>query len=180
MGAHPLQDGEQVLWTGRPQRRQRWFYEHTVLLVIGVLVVTFVVMTNVLDGSVSSLTAWYLAIFVLVGAHFERLKIRRALARAISYQVTTQRIIFTAHWPSGTEVRWIWLGPLSSPRVRAGADGLGTITFGIGPFMRWQLRTTELNGAWAPFVPELRNVPDAQQVAELITRLQGAQRLQDS
>ena len=173
MGMYPLQDGEEVLWSGWPQRQRRWFYEHTVLIVISVLVVTQIVLSTALGGS--PLSAWYLAFLVLAAVYLERLKIRRAWARAISYQVTSQRIIFTARWPGGTESRWVWLAPLSPPQVRVGADGVGTVTFGIGLWTRWQLRNDEMRGAWAPFVPELRNIQDAQQVAELITRLQGAQ-----
>ena len=173
MGAYPLQDGEQVMWSGRPQRPQRWFYEHTVLLVITVLVVTSVVVTTALSGPPTLVTTWYLAVIVAAGLFTERLKTRRGWAHAVIYQVTSHRIIFIAQWPAGAEFRWVWLGPLSEPRVSAGADGVGTVTFRINPLTRWQLRNNELQGAWAPFVAELRNIPDAQQVADLITWLQG-------
>ncbi|UUV31956.1 hypothetical protein NQK81_00485 [Amycolatopsis roodepoortensis] len=66
---------------------------------------------------------------------------RRARDRALSYLVTTQRIIVAASRPNGTEFRRVWLRYVQHPpKVKAGKAGGGTITFG-GVRGRRQLRS---------------------------------------
>jgi hypothetical protein len=56
------------------------------------------------------------------------------------------------------------------PRVRVDHHGTGTITFGASRWLRWNLAAKPRLGAWAPIVPELYAIPDAERVAELIRR----------
>ncbi|MBB5849985.1 hypothetical protein ACFQ05_22545 [Amycolatopsis umgeniensis] len=110
---------------------------------------------------------------VFVGLFFlfqQRILARRARDRALSYLVTTQRIIFVANWPTGAEFRWVWLAYLQVPhRVKADEAGLGTITFG-GRWNRSRTQENELRGAWATPVLELRAIPEARRVADLIVQ----------
>ncbi|MBE1576899.1 hypothetical protein [Amycolatopsis roodepoortensis] len=77
------------------------------------------------------------------------------------FLVTTQRIIFVASRPNGTEFRWVWLRYVQlPPKVKAGKAGGGAITFGgcVGP----------------PSAPvlELRAIADTANVANLILQAQ--------
>ncbi|WP_410673505.1 hypothetical protein [Amycolatopsis sp. cmx-4-68] len=168
MGIYPLQDGEQLLWSGAPQRRQRWFYEHYVMVLGSAALICFVGFWIAVDDSIKGfLIAWPM-LTVLFIAQGQQLQTRRARALATTYLVTDQRIIYVAQWPTGAEYRWVRLVRLPPARVKAGEDGVGTITFGTSWWTRGRLAQKEHLGAWAPFVPELRAIADAPRVADLI------------
>ncbi|MFD5244228.1 hypothetical protein ACFWIW_06780 [Amycolatopsis sp. NPDC058340] len=164
MQLYPVQEGEEVLWGGAPLRPRKWFPEYTQMIMLVALIVFFVVIS-------AHIAALFPAIGLLVGisAFFhQRLLDRRARDRALSYLVTSRRIIFVANWPSGTEFRWVWVRYLHlSPQVKVDETGVGTITFG-SRWSRSRISENELRGAWAPPVPELRAIPDARRVADLI------------
>ncbi|MEU3627623.1 hypothetical protein BS329_39520 [Amycolatopsis coloradensis] len=166
MQTYPLQEGEEVLWAGTSQRPRKWFPEYTQMIAITGLVVFLIVLRRHFSG-------WSLlvgAYVVLFGLLLQRASDRRARDRAMSYLVTSHRIIFVASWPNGTEFRWAWLPYLLlPPRVKADASGVGTISFG-GWWSRVQFREKELRGAWAPPVLELRAIADAANVAKLIVQ----------
>jgi hypothetical protein len=168
MQQYPLRENEHVLWNGSSQRRQKWFHEHTGLVLLVLLFPLAVVLQMVLfkNSAMVPMYTGLLAAFFSVG--YQRLVDRRSRARAMTYVVTNQRIIFAVNWPNGSEYRWIGLNWLpSEPRVRADESGVGTIVFGSS-WSRWRSRENELRGAWVPPVLELFQIADAQRVAELI------------
>lgn len=170
METYPLQDGEQVLWSGAPRRRRRWSDEHLVLLVNCLLLVAaFVVATVVYDDLTMYVAVIVAAVFV-VSTSGAQVRDRRARALVTTYLVTDRRIVFVAQWPNGAEFRWVWHHLMRPPRVRVDHHGTGTITFGASRWLRWNLAAKPRLGAWAPIVPELYAIPDAERVAELIRR----------
>ncbi|MFC3454360.1 hypothetical protein [Amycolatopsis speibonae] len=99
---------------------------------------------------------------------YQRMTDRRSRELALSYLVTTQRIIFVTNWRTGAEFRWVWFQYLQhSPSVKVNETGVGTVTYGSA-WGRSRVRANELRGAWAPPVLELRAIPDARRVADLI------------
>ncbi|MEV7548380.1 hypothetical protein AB0N89_01990 [Amycolatopsis sp. NPDC089917] len=164
MHTYPLQEGEEVLWVGAPQRPRKWFPEHIQMLVLAVPA-ALLIFSWVADSRWPPLIGLFAAFFVLF---HQRLSDRRSRDRVLSYLVTTQRIVFVATWQSGTEFRWVWLRYLQlAPSVEVDETGVGTITYG-SRWSRARLRGNELRGAWAPPVMELRAIPDARRVADLI------------
>jgi hypothetical protein len=176
MTSYPVQDGEQVLWSGRPHRPQRWFFEHFAMVLFGVAFVVAHFM--MLSQETPQWGAWILSgVFAgLAGTGIKRVRGRRALSLAIVYLVTDRRIVFVAEWPSGAEFRWVWLGQLAAPHVRADEQGIGTIVFSEGAWARFKGARGSMREVWAPFTPRLRAVPDASRVAELIRQVQGRPR----
>ncbi|MCR6487780.1 hypothetical protein M8542_33640 [Amycolatopsis sp. OK19-0408] len=166
---YPLQDGERLLWSGRPEHARRWFPEHLALLVGAIAVIGVLGTWFVLDDSFVAFVGLPLALVLLFTTTLPHLRNSRARAFATTYLVTDQRIIFVAQWPSGAEYRWVRLSRLGPPRVKADDRGVGTITFGTSPWTRWQLANKPQPGAWAPFVPDLYAIAGAARVAELIS-----------
>jgi hypothetical protein len=168
MGNYPLQADEQLLWSGAPQRRKRWFYEHYAMVVgVATILGVLCLWISISDSSDGFTFLYGIMIFFVVTTNLQ-LQSHRARALATTYLVTDQRIIFVAQWPTGAEYRWVRLVFLQEPRVKAGEDGVGTITFGASWWTRWQLVQKQQLGAWAPFAPELRAIADAPHVADLI------------
>ncbi|WP_037312019.1 hypothetical protein [Amycolatopsis orientalis] len=168
MQKYPLNEGEVLLWSGSPQQRQKWFPEHTGM-VLSFLVFPAVVALEVifLDIGTSALMSvgLLLAFFFVL---YQRLLDRRSRAGVMTYLVTNQRIVFAANWLNGSEYRWVWLNRLpSEPQVRADETGVGTIVFG-SRWSRARAHENELRGAWAPPALEMYQVADAQRVADLI------------
>jgi len=168
MRMYPLQEGEEVLWTGQAQRPRKWFPEYTVMIIVIGMVAGLIAF-----GYLGSALPFYAGMLPAFGVLlFQRVTDRRARDRALSYLVTSQRIIFVASWPNGTEFRWVWLRFVQMPpKAKAGEAGVGTITFG-GVWGRRQLRENELRGAWAPLYLELRAIADVENVANLIAQAQ--------
>ncbi|KZB85945.1 hypothetical protein [Amycolatopsis regifaucium] len=168
MQKYPLNEGEVLLWSGSPQRRQKWFPEHTAL-VLSVVVFPAIVALQLIvfdDSTAAPMLGGLLIAFFCVA--YQRLLDRRSRAGVTTYLVTNQRIVFAANWLNGSEFRWVWLTWLpSEPRVRADDTGVGTIVFG-SRWSRARVRENELRGAWAPPALELHQVADAQRVADLI------------
>lgn len=172
MGMYPLRDGEQLLWSGKPEHPQRWFLEHLVLLVVVVLAAALVVLLAVLDPS-DPIYVLYMPMIVVMAAFTPgHLRSVHARAQATKYLVTDLRIVFVMQWPTGAEFRWVWHHRLPPARVKANSRGIGTITFGTSRWTRWSLANKPQFGAWAPFAPRLHAIADAQQVAELIRQAQ--------
>ncbi|MFC9255028.1 hypothetical protein [Amycolatopsis thailandensis] len=164
MHTYPLQEGEEVLWTGAPLRPRKWFPEY---IQMAALVVPCVGLTLlwVEDSGWPAFIGLFAAFFVLI---HQRLLDRRSREHALSYLVTTQRVVFVVNWQTGTEFRWVWFRYLQhSPEVKVDETGVGTVTYGS----RWgrsRVRASELRGVWAAPVLELRAIPDARRVADLI------------
>jgi len=169
---YPLQNDERLLWSGAPERPQRWFAEHFVLLFAVVVGVTLLVLVGVFDPAFPIEIPYLSLLPVLAVASRRQLQPARARAHATTYLVTDLRVIFVAQWPSGAEFRWVWHHRLPPARVKAGEHDIGTITFGTSPWTRWVLANKPYSGAWAPFVPDLHAIADAERVAELIRRAQ--------
>ncbi|WP_326949885.1 hypothetical protein OG439_14545 [Amycolatopsis sp. NBC_01307] len=172
MSPYPLQDGERVLWSGAPTRRRRWLREHHVRLFGALLVVAAVATAIVVDRR----NAQYLGLFTILLFGFgifwsRRLANRRARLDVETYFVTDRRVVFVAQWPTGAEFRWAWLNRLGPAQVKTGAD---TVIFGTSFAARWRVANQNHEGAWAPFVPELWAIPDAERVAALIRQAQSA------
>lgn len=172
MEIYPLQEGERLLWSGRPVRPRRWFAEHLVLLVTVVMVMTFLVLAAVFDPDFPFEVLYLSLIPVFVVASRRQLQPARARALATTYLVTDRRIVFVAQWPTGAEFRWAWHHRLPPARTKTDERGVGTITFGTSPWIRWTLANQPHSGAWAPFAPDLHAIADAERVAELIRQAQ--------
>jgi hypothetical protein len=171
---YPLQDGERLLWSGRPARPRRWFPEHFVLAVGTVAAFGFFGTWFVVYDSVEAFVGLPIFTTILFTTTVPQLQSRRARALSTTYVVTDQRIVFAAHWPNGAEYRWVRFSRLGPPRVKADDGGVGTITFGTSRWTRWQLATKPQAGVWVPFVPDLYAVADAPRVAELIDEARNA------
>ncbi|WP_328603929.1 hypothetical protein OG943_28110 [Amycolatopsis sp. NBC_00345] len=174
MQAFPMEVGEQELWRGRPVRQPRWYWEHTVLVVLGLAFLATFIVPETTGLPPLPFFAWYPALAVMVTPVIYQLQGRRALTVATTYVVTTVRLVLVAQWPAAAEYRWVRLNDLGRPEVKQRPDGTGTILFGTRPYTRWGLRNQPVRGAWAPFLPELRAIPDAQRVAALIEGAQHA------
>ncbi|OXM46078.1 hypothetical protein [Amycolatopsis alba] len=164
MQLYPLQEGEEVLWTGAPQRPRKWFPEHIQMVALAVPFV-FLFFVWVEHSGLPPFIGLFAAFFILF---HQRLSDRRSRENVLTYMVTNQRIIFVANWQAGTEFRWVWFRYLQHPpEVKVDETGVGTVTYGS----RWgrsRVRSNELRGAWAAPVLELRAIPDARRVADLI------------
>jgi len=171
MHTYPLQEGEEVLWTGAPQRPRKWFPEHTQMIEVVVAFVLLMVYWG-------DLPVWAPFVGLLIGSLIflhQRLTDRRSRETVLSYLVTTQRIVFVANWPNAAEFRWVWFQYLQfAPSVKVDETGVGTITYG-SHWRRFKMKNEELRGAWAPPALELRAIRDARRVADLIE--QGRNRL---
>ncbi|MEV4601170.1 hypothetical protein AB0K15_27685 [Amycolatopsis sp. NPDC049253] len=167
---YPIEEGETVLWSGRPQRYHRRFRDYYWWVVLAVLVVGGSFVIAVLDVLDVALYPWVIVIALVAGFAVERPKERRALLAVTTYFVTDRRLVFVAHGGSGSEFRSAALAGLRPPRVHALGDGLGTIDF-RPTWWEW-VKDQEYRPrpAWHPFLPELVAVRDAQQLADLIER----------
>ncbi|MFJ7213958.1 hypothetical protein [Amycolatopsis sp. NPDC098790] len=161
----PLDNDEQLLWSGRPERPQRWFPEHFIML-FGTLALVGILGTWVaIHDSPEAFFALFTGLpgfLVITHAQLQR---RRSRTYATTYLVTDQRIIFATRWQSGVEYRWVRFSRLGPPRVKVDEHGIGTITFGKSgrqpdPHTR------------ASFAPDLRAIADARRVAGLIAGAQ--------
>ncbi|WP_037815342.1 hypothetical protein [Amycolatopsis sp. VC5-11] len=171
---YPLAEGEQLLWSGRPQRfvrRYRDYHGYVVsvvafqaLIAIGVLgVAKFEV-----DLAIFALVPGFFG--MLIGLSAERNRQRKLLLGVLTYLVTDRRLIFVADRPGGIEFRWIWHPDLREPRVRDHGDGTGTVDF--RPTLREWLRDQQYRAqsSLSMMLPELLAIEDAEHVAELIVR----------
>jgi hypothetical protein len=174
MGIYPLQDGERVLWSGRPEHPKRWFAEHLVLLLSIAVGVTALVLMGTFDPDFPIEFLYLSMIPLAVVASRTQLQGLRARAFAATYVVTDLRVIFVMQWPTGAEFRWVWHHRLPPARTKTDERGVGTITFGTSPWTRWTLANKPQSGAWAPFAPDLHAIADAERVAELIRQAQRA------
>ncbi|PKV94835.1 hypothetical protein ATK30_5723 [Amycolatopsis echigonensis] len=126
---YPLAEGEQLLWSGRPQRYVRRYrdYHHYVVVAIVIVGGLAVAATSGLDyGGMVGCNA---VAGVMIGFAVERNRERRGFIAGTTYLVTDRRLIFVSQWPPGVEFRWVQLAVLRPPRVRDHGDGTGTIDF---------------------------------------------------
>lgn len=167
---YPLQDDERLLWSGRPERPQRWFPEHFTMLFGTIALVGVLGTWVVVHDSAEAFFALFTGLPACLIIMHAQLQSRRSRAYATTYLVTDQRIIFVTQWQSGVEHRWVRFGRLGPPRVKVDEQGVGTITFGKS---RWARRQPG-SDARTPFAPDLRAIADARRVAELIAEAQHA------
>lgn len=167
-----LQPGEQLLWSGRPQRIAPrgldWYH-----LAAGVVWVSLVGASALVFGRASQ-TYYIGAVFafgglaIAWGPVFARLW---AMRRTV-YAVTDRRVV-VADGVSGRTRASAYLGALPPPATRPRLDGVGTVTFG------------EADGLLSVFAAQLKQkspqatialvaVPDAERVRDLIARGQAA------
>ncbi|WP_116204464.1 hypothetical protein [Amycolatopsis circi] len=167
---YPLVEGEQLLWSGRPQRYVRRYRDYHYYLTVGFLILFAAGLTTILSLSYGVMIGWVVVFVLAAATAHERNRERRAFIAVTTYLVTDRRLIFVSESPPGIEFRWIRLNDLRPPRVRDHGDGTGTIDF--HPTATEWLRDQSYRSrpAWYPILPELMAVPSAAQVAELIAR----------
>jgi len=168
---NPLLEGEQLLWSGRPQRYVRRYRDfHNYLTIAIILIGGSGLLATRANLDFWILSGWYAVLALLLSTAFERNRDRRGFVAVTSYLVTDQRLIFVSAGECGTEYRWVPLDGLRPPRVRAHGDGTGTIDFRptVPEWLRDQGYRTR--PAWQPALPELMAVRDPDRVAELIAR----------
>ncbi|WIX82281.1 hypothetical protein QRX50_16710 [Amycolatopsis carbonis] len=167
-----IEDGETVLWTGRPQRRHRRFHDYLPWAVVVVLIVgDGVVLAFYADFSLWMI--WFYMIALAVGVAIHSGSVRSKRHAATSYPVTDRRLIIAMHFAHGVDYRWVPMAVLGTPRVHELHDGLGTVDF-----KKSVLRATLRLDPWrqstlVPIYPELVAIRDAHEVAELIERHAG-------
>ncbi|MEV0071139.1 MULTISPECIES: hypothetical protein [unclassified Amycolatopsis] len=166
----PIEEGETVLWSGRPQRYHRRFRDYYWWVVLAVLAFGGSFVIAWFDVLNAAFYAWIIVLALVAGFAVERPKERRALLAITTYFVTDRRLVFVAHGGSGSEFRWVPLAALRAPRVHDLGDGLGTIDF-RPTWWEW-VKDQEYRPrpAWHPMLPELVAVRDAAQLADLIAR----------
>ena len=167
---YPLAEGEQLLWSGRPQRYVRRYRDCHYYVVVAIVIVAASGLTATLNLSYGVILGWSVVFSMVLGSGHERNRERRGFIAVTTYLVTDRRLIFVSDSPPGIEFRWVQLSDLRPPRVRDHGDGTGTIDF--HPTVRECLRDQGFRSrpAWYPMLPELMAVRDAAQVADLIAR----------
>ncbi|MGW4401468.1 hypothetical protein ACWEHA_39740 [Amycolatopsis nivea] len=171
---YPLAEGEQLLWSGRPQRYPHGYaryHGYVVATVSFVALVAVGVIGTVKFGVDLALFALWPGFFGLVlGLAAERNRQRKVLLGVLTYLVTDRRLVFVADRPSGAEFRWVWLPDLGKPRVRDHGDGTGTVGFGAS--LRVWLRDQQFRAqsSLATMVPELIAIEEPEHVADLIAQ----------
>ncbi|WP_406637448.1 hypothetical protein [Amycolatopsis sp. WGS_07] len=167
---YPLAEGEQLLWSGRPQRYVRRYRDRHYYVTVGILLLAAAGVTAALDLNNWAMIGWIVVLSLVLTSGLERNRERRGFIAVTTYLVTDRRLIFVSDSPPGIEFRWVQLTDLRPPRVRDHGDGTGTIDF--HPTVTEWLRDQGFRSrpAWYPILPELMAVPDAAQVAELIAR----------
>jgi hypothetical protein len=165
---YPLAEGEQLLWSGRPQRYVRRYRDNHYYLTVAILLVAAAAVAAAYDLAIWSLLGWVVVLGLVASTGLERNRDRRAFIAATTYLVTARRLVFVSEGPSGIEFRWIGLADLRPPRVHDHGDGTGTIDF--HPTANEWLKDQGYRSrpAWFPILPELMAVPDAARVAGLI------------
>ncbi|MGW7536124.1 hypothetical protein [Amycolatopsis sp. NPDC054798] len=167
---YPLAEGEQLLWSGRPQRYVRRYRDYHNYLMVALLIVGGATLAATFDLSHGGVIGWGVVLGLLAGTARERNRERRGFVAVTTYLVTDRRLIFVSESPPGVEFRWVQLADLRPPRVRDHGDGTGTIDF--RPTVTEWLRDQGYRSrpVWYPILPELMAVPHAAQVADLIAR----------
>ncbi|MBB1153884.1 MULTISPECIES: hypothetical protein [Amycolatopsis] len=167
---YPLAEGEQLLWSGRPQRYVRRYRDYHYYLTVGILLLVVSVLIATLNLSYWVMVGWIAVLSLVFNGGIERNRERRGFIAVTTYLVTDRRLIFVSESPPGAEFRWVQLADLRPPRVRDHGDGTGTIDF--HPTVSEWLRDQGFRSrpAWYPILPELMAVPDAAHVADLISR----------
>jgi hypothetical protein len=171
-----LSDREELLWTGQPKqgiifRGYDLFLVPFSFLWGGGLLLG--VVGGMLDGfSGSDFPIFLLPIFFFFGLVAFYITIGRFLLDIYSrskivYGITNRRIIVQDEGIGG-KTKSYDLKSLSNLSVEQGKDGRGTITIGASPSGRWMMRGFGFPGMNAYMPPALEQIPNAQQVYELI------------
>ena len=159
-----LLPGEQLLWSGRPQRfaldGTDWYR-----LAFGVVWVTLGLVFFAHGRLGFFPVVW--AVGGLLIAWVPVALRQRALRRAV-YAVTNWRVV-VADRVSGATRTSAYLGALPPPVAQAGADGVGAVSFGgSGGFLDAMVSAANTRSAPIKFVA----VPDAERVRDLIAQAQ--------
>ncbi|MBE8522773.1 PH domain-containing protein [Amycolatopsis sp. H6(2020)] len=167
-----LLPGEQLLWSGRPQRiapRGLDWYR----LAFGVVWVSVVAASGLVFARASQ-TYYIGAVFAFCGlaAAWGPVLGRLWAMRRTVYAVTDRRVV-VADGVSGRTRASAYLGALPPPVTRPRQDGVGTVTFGEAGGL-----LSTFGAQPAPKSPQativLVAVPDAERVRDLIARGQAA------
>jgi len=170
---YPLLEGEELLWSGRPQRFPRRFRNYRGYLVwtaavVSLLALAFAAAVATHYPPFEMMASVYPVFVIVLLLIAERERQRKALFAVLGYQVTSRRIVFTAERGEGFEVRWVWLADLRAPRVREHGDGTGAVDFRptLAEYFRdGRFRT---QSSLLMMLPELAAIEDAERVAGLI------------
>lgn len=182
-GAHmasELLDGEQVLWSEKPDSRG-WFYPEDLALVpLSLLLAGFAIFweASVLAGHEGTaqktlFLLWGIP-FVLIGLYLVagRLFARRWVRRRASYVLTDRRVLsFSPSLTGHTGVKMVWLSSYPPLQKHVGPDGYGTLCMGpLAPGQRW----LGGNSGWPGFAMMsgsaivLADIPDVDRVYRLL------------
>ncbi|MET9263652.1 hypothetical protein [Amycolatopsis sp. NPDC004079] len=171
---YPLAEGEQLLWSGRPQRYVRRYADYHnyvgVAVGFGTIVATGIVGIVMFDVDPVTFSLWPSFFVLAIALIAEQNRQRRVLFGVLTYLVTDRRIVFVADRPGGIEFRWVWLPDLAAPRVRDHGDGTGTVGFGAPVRVRLRAQKFQARSLLTTMVPELVAIEDPEHVAELIAR----------
>lgn len=171
---YPLAEGEQLLWSGRPQRYVRRYTDYhnyvAAAVAFGVIVALGTVGIMMFDADPVAFAWWPTFFGVAIALIAEQNRQRRVLFGVLAYLVTDRRIVFVADRPGGIEFRWVWLPDLAAPRVRDHGDGTGTVGFGAPVRVRLRAQKFQARSLLTTMVPELVAIEDPEHVAGLIAR----------
>jgi len=133
-----LEQGERVLWSGRPENR-RWLSSQDVVLLPFSIVWCAIVFASS-AGALSSHSGEGGAFsilsnvpFVLIGLYLlvGRLFVRRRLRRRTLYAITeTRALAIEGTWRGAERVTSVWFGAYPSVDEQLGRNGVGTIVVG--------------------------------------------------
>lgn len=133
-----LRGGEELIWVGRPEPGWRLSPSDRFLIPFGIFWVAFVIVWEVaaLIGALASGDgfAWFFPLFgipfLVVGWYLTigRFRLRAAQRRRLVYAVTDRRVLAIERG-SVDAVRSVFLEGLPGVGMRAGRDGVGTLSF---------------------------------------------------
>jgi hypothetical protein len=167
-----LQPGERLLWSDRPQR-----FSPNVLdlfpFVIGLVWLGFGVLTFLM--TVTGAGAPIIIPFLFVGlgltVTWGRIVLRLVALRSTTYLLTDRRVIVVSTYPRQRELSE-YLIRLEPPVVRPGPDGTGTIRVGMTDALQLMAKSYRRGSPPGGGVIELRAIPDAAVVRDLIANAQ--------
>jgi hypothetical protein len=135
--AREIEQGERVLWSGRPDNR-RWLCSQDVVLLPFSIVwcaIVFASSAGALSshGGESAFSILSNVPFVLIGLYLlvGRLFVRRRIRGRTLYAVTeTRALSIEGTWRGAERVRSVWFGAYPPVDEQLGRDGSGTIVVG--------------------------------------------------
>jgi hypothetical protein len=163
-----LLHGEQVLWAGAPDPAKHLGPEDKFLIPFALVWGAGMASAVVTAASLFFIPFVFIALYLLVG----RFVVKARTKRRTFYVVTDRRVFAFIRRRAGDELDALFLDTIPAVHRRVRRDGSGSVSFGTRPM--WMFANNGLdffgtaqNGGSLGFY----DIPDANHVADLVTRL---------